>query len=79
MKVLKFKTNIDSTESVKTVSSYLDQADFISKWKLDTESPEKILSVSGDHLEPHMVKDIVKKAGFNAEVVQVIAVGGGDV
>lgn len=78
MKILKFKTNINCGGCVKSVTPYLDGEEAISKWQVDTSSPDKILSVSGEELEPHKVKSLVEKAGFKAEVVRVQGIGGGD-
>ena len=78
MKILKFKTNINCGDCVKSVTPYLDAEESISKWQVDTSIPDKILSVSGEELEPHKVKSLVEKAGFKAEVVRVQGIGGGD-
>ena len=78
MKTLKFKTNINCGGCVKSVTPYLDGEKSISKWQVDTSSPDKILSISGEELEPHKVKSLVEKAGFKAEVVRVQGIGGGD-
>ena len=78
MKILKFKTNINCGGCVKSVTPYLDGEKSISKWQVDTNSPDKILSVSGEGVEPHKVKSMVEKAGFKAEVVRVQGIGGGD-
>ena len=78
MKILKFKTNINCGDCVKSVTPYLDGEKAVSKWQVDTNSPDKILSVSGEELEPHKVKSLVEKSGFKAEVVRVQGIGGGD-
>lgn len=79
MKILKFKTNINSEAGVKEVSSYLDKDDAISKWDVDTKSQDNILSVSGEELEPYKVKNLVEQAGFQAEVIRIQGIGGGDI
>lgn len=78
MKILKFKTKINCGDCVKSVTPYLVGEESISKWQVDTSSRDKILSVSGEELEPHVVKSLVEKAGFKAEVVRVQGIGGGD-
>lgn len=78
MKILKFKTNINCGGCVKSVTPYLDGEESISKWQVDTDNPDKVLSVSGEELEPHVVKKLVEKAGFKAEVLRVQGIGGGD-
>jgi translation elongation factor EF-G len=78
MKILKFKTNINSGDDVQTLSRYLDNEQSISKWNVDTESDENLLSVSGELLEPVTVKKLVHEAGYEAEVLRVQGIGGGD-
>jgi copper chaperone len=48
-------------------------------WKVDTKTPDKILSVSGNEIEPHHVKNLVEEAGFKAEVLRVQGIEGGDI
>ncbi|MFN6945908.1 MAG: copper chaperone [Cytophagaceae bacterium] len=78
MKVLKFKTDIDSKRALAGLMPLLDREEMISKWKLDVDSPEHILNVSGDEITPEMVIKIVRESGYEAELLQVIAVGGHD-
>ncbi|GAA4400656.1 hypothetical protein GCM10023187_14070 [Nibrella viscosa] len=78
MKVLKFKTNIKCGGCVATVRPFLDGEKSISKWNVDTDSPDKILSVSGEDVDPQRVENLVKEAGYNAEMVRVVGIGGGE-
>lgn len=78
MKILKFKTNINCGECVKKVTPFLDGEESISKWQVDTRSRDKILSVSGEELNPQKVINAVEKAGFKAETDRVLGIGGGD-
>ena len=79
MKILKFKTNINCGDCVNKVTPYLDKEESISKWQVDTDSKDKILSVSGEELDPAKVKNLVEEAGFKAETVRVLGIGGGDI
>lgn len=78
MKILKFKSNINCGDCVKEVSQYLDNEESISKWQVDTDTPEKLLSVSGEDVDPQRIENLVKKAGFKAEMVRVIGAGGSE-
>jgi copper chaperone len=78
MEILKFKTNVTSSQEVSALSPFLNEESAISRWKLDTESPDKVLSVSGHELDPQRVKNLVEKAGYKAEVIQVLGAGGVD-
>lgn len=78
MKVLKFRTSIDSQEALSQVAPYLGEEPSINKWSIDTSSEENILSVSGQDINPQTVESAVEKAGFKAEVIRVIGIDGGD-
>jgi len=76
MKILKFKTNINSANDVIKVTPHLDKEESISNWDIDTESEDKVLSVAGINLNPQKVEDAVQAAGFEAEVLRVLGIGG---
>ncbi|KAA3438707.1 copper chaperone [Rufibacter hautae] len=76
MELLKFKTNIGQEEEIGKVAPYLDGVTEVSKWKVDTNTGENILSVSGDNLDPQKVKNAVAEAGFSAELLRVLGIGG---
>lgn len=78
MKVLKFKTNVENDGMVAKLAPFLDNEEMIRKWNLDTDSQENILSVSGEEITPEMVTRAVTKAGFQAEIIRILAVGGHD-
>jgi copper chaperone len=79
MEIMKFKTNIDSQQAIDQVTPFLDQAADIRKWKVDVESPNKVLSVSGENLYPSIVEKAVQQAGYQAEILRVIGIGGDDI
>ena len=70
MKEFKFKTNIKCGGCLEKVTPYLDANNEIRHWRVDTEDPNKVLTVETDHLSEEMVRMIVKKAGFEAELMQ---------
>lgn len=78
MKIIKFKTNMNSEGRVAGVAPFLDGSENISSWQVDTEHPDKVLSVAGEQIEPGQIKELVKKAGFEAEVIRVQGIGGVD-
>ncbi len=68
MKTIKFKTNIKCGGCIDTVSSYLDNAQEINEWEVNTVDEDKVLTVSGpETLEAKDVVDIVNLAGFSAK------------
>jgi copper chaperone len=64
MTTIKFLTNINCDGCVAKVRPFLDKAENIEKWEVDTANPDKILTVSGENLNKEKVKEIVKNAGF---------------
>lgn len=78
MEIIKFKTNVENQEALAKVAPHLDKEKSISKWHLDTDSKERLLSVSGSELDPQVVENAIQKAGYKAEVIRVLGIGGGD-
>lgn len=70
MKQYKFKTNINCSGCIATVTPYLNANNQIKKWEVDTVNPQKVLTVETDSLSSEMVAEIVKKAGYKAEPIE---------
>ncbi len=68
---LQFKTNINCGNCVRTVTGFLNDVEGIKKWEVDTNNPEKILTVEGDDLTAEAVIEAVEEAGFDAEEVSL--------
>lgn len=69
MKQYQFRTNINCSGCVAKVTPALNETEEIKDWKVDTENPNKILTVETDNLNEEQVKAIVQKAGFKAEKI----------
>ena len=67
MKQYQFKTNINCGGCVAKVTPVLNQSKEIKEWTVDTNNPNKILTVATENLGEEEVKAIVSKAGFKAE------------
>lgn len=63
-----FKTNINCGNCIQSVSPFLNKEMDIEHWEVDTDSPNKILTVETD-LEAAQVAGIVQTAGFKAEAL----------
>jgi len=63
MKILKFKTNITSSNMVAEVSNYIDKYDEVVSWEVETASSDNILTVRGQVTEAKVV-GAVKRAGY---------------
>jgi len=64
MKKAVYKTNINCGGCIATVTPFLDKAQSVEKWSVDTESKNKLLTVEGSALSKEEVIDLVKSAGF---------------
>lgn len=76
MELLKFKTSVATPQEVEQVARQLTKLAGVSQWTLDPETPGNILSISGTGLDPQLVENAVKEAGFSAELLRVQGVGG---
>lgn len=68
MPTAKFKTNINCGGCIKAVTPFLNKTAGIVSWNVDTDNPDKILSVEYDGTDAGQIKKEVEKAGFTAEV-----------
>jgi copper chaperone len=69
METLKFKTNIKCGGCISAVTPALDSTNGIKSWAVDTDNPNKILTVEGD-VTSEQVVEAVTKAGYTATPVQ---------
>ena len=67
MKTLKFKTNINCGGCIANAKPYLDAIENMQEWNVDTNNPDKILTVKGDAVSAEDVIQNVKKAGYKIE------------
>ena len=67
MKALKFKTNINCSGCVAQVKPALDAAHGVTRWEVDTNNKNKVLTVEGEDLAEQNVISAVQKAGFKIE------------
>ncbi len=70
MKNLKFKTNINCGNCVRTISSLIDGNIEIEKWDVDLNSPDRVLYVEViDDIIPEDIINDLGKLGFSAEEI----------
>lgn len=68
MDTLKFKTNINCSGCITTVTPVLDTLIGVEKWEVDTNNPDKILTVEVDsRLKADQVVAALKAKGYSAE------------
>lgn len=68
---LKFKTNINCSSCVATVTPFLNNAEGIDHWEVDTTTKDKVLTVKPEGTSHQNIIDIVQKAGFKIEPLSV--------
>lgn len=67
METVQLKTNIKCGGCVATVTPYLNQAVGEGNWQVDTQNPNKVLTVKTEGVTPEAVQQAVQQAGFKAE------------
>jgi len=66
-KNLQFKTNINCGGCVAKVTPFLNEAEGIGHWEVDTTHKDKILSVHTEGITREQVIKKVQQAGFKIE------------
>lgn len=67
MKDKEFKTNIMCGSCIAKVTPAFNQAFGENSWKIDTQNPNKILTVLKDAIKAADVINVVEKTGYKAE------------
>ena len=67
MKTLKFKTNLECPNCEARVKPFLDKKEGVTSWQVDTDHPDKILTVETESIEAKDIIKIIKRTGFVAE------------
>lgn len=67
-KTLQFKTNINCGGCVAKVTPFLNEAEGICHWDIDTSNKEKILSVHSKGITEDEIIKKVQQAGFKIEL-----------
>ena len=70
METLKFKTNIKCGGCIAAVTPHLNKLSGIEKWEVDTQNPDKILTVEGKQgIDTDQIIDTLEDAGYKAEKI----------
>lgn len=64
---LQFKTNINCGSCIRSVTNFINDVDGIDKWEVDTDNPDKILTIEGQ-ASVEAIVEAVEDAGFDIEV-----------
>lgn len=66
----KFKTNLQCRNCIRAVSGFLGEIPEITFWEVDTEHPDKVLTVNGEGVSPDSVLAALDEAGFSGEFLE---------
>lgn len=64
MKVFTFTSNIACNVCLSKVKPFLDELDGVTKWEVDVNNPQKILTVESEELSAEQIQEAVAKAGY---------------
>ncbi|HEX8349016.1 MAG TPA: hypothetical protein VF598_03575 [Hymenobacter sp.] len=67
MSTLQFKTSINCANCLRAVTPFLDAEASVEKWNVDTNNPNKVLTVQGENPIPELIMKAVSQAGFDIE------------
>lgn len=67
---LQFKTNINCSNCIRTVTGFLNEVKGIEKWEVDTNNLDKILTVEGEDVMLDEVVAAVEEAGFDINILR---------
>ncbi len=59
-----FKTSINCSSCVRSVTPFLDDVDGVTIWRVNVEDDRKVLTVEGSATEQDIIK-VVQEAGFD--------------
>ncbi len=69
METLKFKTTIKCGGCIATVTPFLNQIEGISIWSVDTNSPDRILTVEVENVSSEKITSALNSAGYQAVLI----------
>lgn len=70
METIVLKTNIACGACVAKVTPFLNAETRIESWEVNTQIPQKLLTVKGTKLTAATVIEAIAKAGYKAEKVE---------
>ena len=73
MKHLQFSTSINCASCVRAVSPSLNALIGEGHWSVDTQNPEKILTVLKDNISQQLIIDSLISLGYSCNPLQISA------
>jgi copper chaperone len=69
MNELKFKTNVNCGHCIAKITPFMDGEKAVSEWSVDTDNPDKIMTVKGENVTGKVIIETLGKAGYTAELL----------
>ena len=69
MNTLRFKTNVKCNGCKAAITPFLDNEATIADWRIDIFDDNRLLTVEGEHVKPETVVELLRKAGYQAELM----------
>ena len=66
MNTLKFKTNVNCGGCIATITPHMNKVEGVVNWSVDTANPQKIMTVEVSDLQPEVIVETLKNAGYIA-------------
>lgn len=70
-KTHQFKTNINCGGCITTVTPFLNGIEGVTQWEVDTTNKDKILTVKTTTISEQQIIEVVQKAGFKIEPLNI--------
>lgn len=70
---LQYKTNINCGSCIRSVTGFINEVEGLEQWSVDTENPDKILTVEGANLNAKAVEEAMEEAGFDLQPIASVA------
>lgn len=70
---MEFKTNIMCGSCIAKVTPVLNEVIGENNWKVDTQNPRKILTVTSDNADKNDLIKALEKIGYKAEEIDAVS------
>lgn len=68
LKILVFKTNLETEEGIRAVSTVLNDRPEILRWTVDQWDVDNVLRIeASEHSSPSLVMEMIRKVGFDCD------------
>jgi copper chaperone CopZ len=69
METKHYQTTINCPKCIKAVSAFIEEVPNIDHWEVDIANPNKMLTVTGENIDWHLLQEAVLDAGYDIQEV----------